>query len=75
MHRGVEEDADRQAAGAFDVLTRNAITPTNDDAVAALDDMLSLLERPEPGDAMTLTAWRAGQQRNQPVVFSNSEWY
>ena len=35
--------------------------------------MPTLLERRQPGDAVTLTVWRSGPQRKQPVVLGNSE--
>ncbi len=35
--------------------------------------MLTLLESRQPGDAVTLTLWRPGPQRKQPVVLGNSE--
>ena len=43
-----------------------------DAAVAELDDMPTLLERCQPGDAVTLTVWRPGPQRKQPLVLGNS---
>ncbi len=56
-----------------EVVAGDVITAINDEAVAGLDDMLTLLERRQPGDTVTLTVWRAGQQRKQPVVLGNSE--
>ena len=56
-----------------EVVGGDIITAINDDAVADLDSMLTLLERRQPGDTVTLTVWRAGQSRKQPVVLGNSE--
>ncbi len=38
-----------------------------------LDSMLSVLERYKPGDPVTLTLWRAGKTRKQPVTLGASE--
>ena len=56
-----------------EVVAGDIITAINDDPVTGLDDMLTLLERRQPGDAVTLTLWRAGQTRKQPVVLGTSE--
>ena len=56
-----------------EVVGGDIITAINDDAVVDLDGMLTLLERRQPGDTVTLTVWRSGQSRKQPVVLGNSE--
>ena len=56
-----------------EVVAGDVITAINDDPVAGLDDMLTVLERRQPGDTVTLTVWRAGQTRKQAVVLGNSE--
>jgi len=56
-----------------EVVAGDVITAINDDPVADLDDMLTVLERRQPGDTVTLTVWRAGQSRKQSVVLGNSE--
>ena len=56
-----------------EVVGGDMITAINDDAVADLDGMLTLLERRQPGDTVTPTVWRAGQSRKQPVVLGNSD--
>ncbi len=56
-----------------EVVAGDIITAINDDPVTGLDDMLTLLERRQPGDTVTLTLWRAGQARKQPVVLGTSE--
>ena len=51
----------RQPRG--EIVAGDVITAVNDEAVSDLDDMLTLLERRQPGDTVTLTVWRAGQTR------------
>ncbi len=55
------------------VVQGDVITAINDEPVADLDDMLSQLERRAPGDSVTLTLWRGGQQRKQAVVLAAGE--
>ncbi len=56
-----------------EVVAGDIISAINDDPVTGLVDMLTLLERRQPGDTVTLTLWRAGQARKQPVVLGTSE--
>jgi S1-C subfamily serine protease len=56
-----------------EVVAGDVITAIGDDAVADLDDMLSLLERRSPGDSVALTLWRNGQTRKQTVVLVAAE--
>jgi S1-C subfamily serine protease len=56
-----------------DIIAGDVITAVNDDAVNDLDDMLTLLERRQPGDTVTLSVWRAGQTRRQGVVLAATE--
>ena len=56
-----------------EVVMGDVITAINDEPVADLDAMLSLLERRQPGDTVTLTLWRAGQTRKQSVVLAASD--
>ena len=56
-----------------EVLGGDVITAINDEAVAGFDDMLTLLERHQPGDSVTLTLWRAGTVRKQTVTLGSSE--
>jgi S1-C subfamily serine protease len=53
--------------GKGEVLMGDVITAVNDEAVADLDDMLSLLERRSPGETVTLSVWRDGQTRKISV--------
>jgi len=55
------------------IVQGDVITAINDEPVADLDDMLSQLERRAPGDSVTLTLWRGGQQRKQAVVLAAGE--
>ena len=56
-----------------EVVAGDVITAINDDAVATMDDMLTLLERRQAGDTVTLTLWRAGQVRKQAVVLGAAD--
>lgn len=51
----------------------DVITAINDEAIADLDDMLSLLERRQPGDTVRLTLWRDGKTRQQAVKLAESD--
>jgi S1-C subfamily serine protease len=56
-----------------EVLAGDVITAINDEAVADMDDLLSQLERRQPGDTVTLSVWRSGQSRRLSVVLGSSE--
>jgi S1-C subfamily serine protease len=56
-----------------EVLAGDVVTAVNDEPVADLDDMLAQLERRRPGDTVTLTVWRAGKTRKQPVVLGSGD--
>ena len=43
------------------IVAGDVIQAVNDQAVADFDDMLTALERYQPGDRVTLTLWRAGR--------------
>ena len=51
----------------------DVITAVNDEPVADLDDLLTQLERYQPGDKVTLTLWRAGKTRKQEVMLGEGE--
>ena len=55
------------------VVQGDVITAINDEPVASLDDMLAQLERRQPGDTVTVTLWRNGATRKQPVVLAAGE--
>ena len=71
MRAGLQ--AFRRGAQRGDIIGGDVITAVDGDAVADLDDMLTLLERRQPGDTVTLTLWRAGQTRKQAVVLGSSD--
>jgi S1-C subfamily serine protease len=56
-----------------EVVAGDVITAIDDQPVTDLDDMLEQLERHQPGDTVTLTLWRSGQARKQPVVLGKPE--
>jgi S1-C subfamily serine protease len=56
-----------------DIVAGDVITAINDQPVVDLDDMLSLLEQRQPGESVTLTLVRGGQQRKQAVVLGAGE--
>ena len=53
-----------------EVVSGDVITAVDGEAVANLDDMLTLLEKRAPGDRVTLTLWRDGATRRQAVVLA-----
>lgn len=54
------------------IVQGDVITAINDDPVANLDDLLTLLERHNPGDNVNLTLWRGGKTRKQAVTLATS---
>ena len=54
------------------IVQGDVITAIDDAAVASLDDMLTQLERRQPGDTVTLTLWRAGKTRKQTVALGGA---
>ncbi len=63
----------RRGSQRGEIIAGDVITAVDGDAVGSLDDMLTLLERRQPGDTVTLTVWRAGQTRRQPVQLGSSD--
>ena len=55
------------------IVAGDVITAVNDASVATLDDMLTELERHKPGDTVTLSVWRSGKTRKQPVVLGQGD--
>ena len=51
----------------------DVITAINDEPVASLDDMLTVLEKHQPGQSLTLALWRNGSKRKQAVQLGSSE--
>ena len=56
-----------------EVVGGDIITAVNDEPVADLDEMLTQLERRQPGETVTLTLWRGGQTRKQSAVLAAAE--
>ena len=55
------------------VLLGDVLTQIDGQPVADLDDMLTLLERKQPGDKVTLTVWRGGRTRHEVVELALSD--
>ncbi|CAG1019082.1 putative serine protease PepD [Burkholderiaceae bacterium] len=55
------------------IVAGDVITAVNDEPVSDLDDMLTALERFQPGDKVTLTLWRAGKSRKQSITLAESD--
>jgi len=55
------------------IVAGDVITAINDEPVKDLDDMLTLLEKRQPGDSVTLTLWRGGSKRKQAVVLAGTD--
>jgi S1-C subfamily serine protease len=55
------------------ILAGDVITAINDEPVTSLDDMLTLLEKRQPGETVTLSLWRGGAKRKQAVVLGGGE--
>ena len=59
-------------ARSGEMVQGDVITAVDDEPVADLDDMLTVLERHRPGERVTLTLWRAGQTRKLGVTLAES---
>jgi S1-C subfamily serine protease len=55
------------------IVQGDVITAVDGQAVADLDDMLSLLETRQIGEKVTLTVWRAGQTRKVAATLGSSD--
>ncbi len=56
-----------------EIVMGDVITAINDEPVESLDDMLAVLERRQPGDAVTLRVWREGRTRNVEARLASSD--
>ena len=56
-----------------EIIQGDVITAVNDDPVASLDDLLTQLERYQPGDSVTLTLSRGGKTRKEAVTLAASQ--
>ena len=55
------------------IVPGDVITAINDEPVANLDDMLTVLEKHQPGDSLSLSLWRNGAKRKQAVQLGSAE--
>ncbi|MDH4389843.1 MAG: trypsin-like peptidase domain-containing protein [Aquabacterium sp.] len=55
------------------VVAGDVITAVNDEPVASLDDMLTALEKRQPGDTVQLSVWRAGKARKVQAVLAGGD--
>ncbi|MDT7834926.1 S1C family serine protease [Aquabacterium sp. OR-4] len=55
------------------VVAGDIIVAVNDEPVASLDDLLTLLERRQPGDSVTLNVSRAGRGRKVQAVLAQGD--
>ena len=55
------------------IVAGDVITAVNGEPVASLDDMLTALEKRQPGDTVQLTVWRAGKARRAAAVLAGGE--
>ena len=62
----------RRASGG-EIVGGDVITAVDNEPVKDLDDMLTLLERRSPGETVTLSVWRNGSTRKQPVTLVAGE--
>ena len=60
-------------AGNGEIVAGDVITAVDNEPVKDLDDMLTLLERRAPGEAVTLSVWRNGSTRKQAVTLAAGE--
>ncbi len=56
-----------------EIIPGDVITAVDEQEVADLDDMLSQLEKRQPGERVTLTVWREGRTRKQTVTLAPSD--
>ena len=56
-----------------EVIAGDVITAVADQAVKSLDDLLSVMERRQPGEQIVLTVWRQGQSRKVSLTLAAGE--
>ncbi len=56
-----------------EIVQGDVITAINDEAVGDLDDVLTALEKRQPGESVTLSLWRDGKTRKQSVVLGAAD--
>ena len=55
------------------IISGDVITAINDEPIASLDDMLTLLEKRQPGDSVMLSLSRDGRSRKQAAVLGSTD--
>jgi len=55
------------------IVAGDVITAINDEPIKSLDDMLTVLEKHQPGETVTLSVWRSGKSRKQTVTLAAGE--
>ncbi len=55
------------------IVPGDVITAINDEPVSSLDDMLTVLEKHQAGENLTLSLWRNGSKRKQAVQLGSGE--
>jgi len=60
-------------AGDGSITQGDVITAINDEPIKSLDDLLTVLEKHQPGENVTLTVWRAGKSRKVSAVLIAGE--
>ncbi|MBK9134392.1 MAG: trypsin-like peptidase domain-containing protein [Betaproteobacteria bacterium] len=63
----------RRGGQRGEIIGGDVITAVDGDNVVSLDDMLTQLERRQPGETVTLSVWRGGQTRRQVVQLGSSD--
>ncbi|MBI5721624.1 MAG: trypsin-like peptidase domain-containing protein [Burkholderiales bacterium] len=63
----------RRGSQRSEIIAGDVITAVDGDSVNDLDDMLTQLEKHQPGATVTLSVWRAGQTRKLAVQLGSSE--
>ncbi|MFO1266375.1 MAG: trypsin-like peptidase domain-containing protein [Rubrivivax sp.] len=71
MHAGLQPF--RRGSQRGEIIAGDVITAVDGEPVNDFDELLTQLERRQPGQSVTLTLWRAGQTRRQAVQLGSSD--
>ena len=55
------------------IVPGDVITSINNEPIKSLDDMLTVLEKHQPGETVTLNVWRSGKSRKQALALAAGE--